>query len=238
MVDRDDQILNHIGRYRVSIRAVIEELFFDGATCDHVLQRLSNEKRINTFRRLPGRLSYYQLSLTEARHRGIPGDRAGNRTSYSLREALAVLWFCCMSEKPRRRVELKELSEFGIPETHTNKPHCSEFEEGRGVIYRIFTPSPGAREDYLFVSLKRDAVAVLEQPELKDWAAAGAYAFAVLFETEGRLIRFKRRLETDTTFPVQVHLSLVPGPHRLAYTIRLRQTNHPRPAPPGHKTSP
>jgi hypothetical protein len=224
MLNRDDQILDHIGSYRLSIRAVIEELFCNGSTCDHVLQRLSEEKRINTFRSLPGRLSYYQLTLTEARRRGVPEDRAKHRTSYSLREALAVLWFCCMMGKKRRRIEPKDLAKHGIPDARTTKPHASEFSDDHGLIYRIFSPSPGARDDYLFVSLKKDAAEVLNHPELKLWAEAGAYAFAVLFETEGRLKRFKRRLDFEPGFPVQVHLELVPGPHRLAQTIRSRET--------------
>jgi len=233
MTDRDDQILNHIGRYRVSIRVVMEKLFFDGATCDHVLQRLASdsENRIKIFRSLPGRLSYYQLTLTEARHRGFPDDRAGKRTSFSLREALAVLWFCCMMDKKRRRVDPQELPKFGIPDTGTTKPHSAESSDDHAVIYRIFAPSPGARDDYLLLSLKRDAAEVLEHSELREWAAAGTYAFAILFETEGRLKRFKRRLESEKSFPVQVRLDLVPGPHRLAYTIRKLQKNEPGPAP-------
>ena len=46
MNERDDQILNHIGRYTVSIRAVIERLFFAGKDSDHVINRLLTEERI------------------------------------------------------------------------------------------------------------------------------------------------------------------------------------------------
>ena len=101
--------------------------------------------------------------------------------------------------------------------------HASEFLDDNGLLYRVFSPSPGARDDYLLLSLKRDAAAVTNHPELKLWAEAGAYAFAVLFETEGRLKRFKRRFDSEPGFPLQVHLALVPGPHRLAQAIRQRQ---------------
>jgi hypothetical protein len=58
MIDRDEKILKHIARYGVSIRAIIEKLFFEDGTCDHVLNRLIKEKRIASEPSIPGGLCY------------------------------------------------------------------------------------------------------------------------------------------------------------------------------------
>src|SRR5882724_4718219 len=96
---RDDKILKHIGKHGQSIRAAIEKLFFDGATCDHVLNRLVHDKRIVSVAGIPGGLNYYHLTLSEARARSIPEHRARPKKGAALRQALQVLWFCCMTEK-------------------------------------------------------------------------------------------------------------------------------------------
>ena len=70
MQTRDEGILRHIALYRVSIRAVIERLFFEGRSCDDVISRLVNTEKVLTVQRLPNRISYYRLSLSAARARG------------------------------------------------------------------------------------------------------------------------------------------------------------------------
>jgi hypothetical protein len=111
MNERDELILKHIGKYGLSVRVVIEKLFFGGATSDHVLSRLLKEGRIVGAAGIPGGLSYYRLSLSEARARGVPEHRARPKKGAALRQALQVLWFCCMSDKNRNRLERKKVGE-------------------------------------------------------------------------------------------------------------------------------
>ena len=44
--EREDNILDHIGRYRITLRAVLERLFFEGASCNNVVQRLVRQGKI------------------------------------------------------------------------------------------------------------------------------------------------------------------------------------------------
>ena len=76
---KDEQILKHIGRDGLTIRAVLEQQYFDGRSCDHVINRLIHEKRVRSVNGLPGGLSYYHLSLTEARTRRVPEHRGRPR---------------------------------------------------------------------------------------------------------------------------------------------------------------
>jgi hypothetical protein len=107
MKDRDDKIVGHIGRYGMSLRAAIEKLYLDGATSDHVIARLIKEKRIASATGIPGGLACYRLTLGEARAREIPEHRAHPKKGAALRVAIQVLWFCCMMEKNRSRLERK-----------------------------------------------------------------------------------------------------------------------------------
>ena len=44
MDKRDELILDHIGRYTISIRRIIEDLFFEGGSCGNALDRLVDKQ--------------------------------------------------------------------------------------------------------------------------------------------------------------------------------------------------
>lgn len=228
MEDRDEKILKHIGLYHVSLRVVIEKLFFQGKTCDHVLQRLLEQHRIQACSGLPGGLSYYQLTLTEARKRSVPEHRARKHNTAALREALAVLWFCCMSDKRRKRLERNQIGKIFGRGKGFGKPHCAEVRnEKENTIYRLYTPGPNSRDDYLIKLLRTDMQEAIDHPQLGPWLAAKAFQFAVTFETEARLKKFRRLLLREPPWAIQIRLELVPGLLELPREIR----SHAEPSP-------
>ncbi len=182
MQERDERILKHIGRYGLSIRAVIEKLFFDGATCDHVINRLLKEKRIFSSPSIPGGLCYYHLSLSEARACGLPEHRARPKKGAALRQALQVLLFCCMSKTDRHLLGRKRVGETFGNGNGSGKPHCAEVEGDQSMVYRIYAPGPNSRDDYLLKCLKSDTGKGMQRPQLQAWIEAYSFAFAVLVE--------------------------------------------------------
>ena len=111
-MERDDQILRHIGRYHLSIRGAIEKLFFNGGSSDHVMQRLLKDGRLQVVKgAIPGGLSYYQLSLSEARRLGVPDNRAREDKTRVLRKNLGILCFCCLSGDQRTEARSSGVSE-------------------------------------------------------------------------------------------------------------------------------
>jgi len=232
MQDRDSKILRFLALYRAAPRAVIEAQHFGGGNGDHVIQRLLEEGRIKSYSGLPGGLCYYQLSITEAKQLHVPVHRGLPHSGAALREALAVLWFCCMAGKRRRRLERKEIGKLFGRGRGFGKPHCAEQGEGGGVIYRVYAPGPNSRNDYRIRTLREECRIVLEHPQLAKWVLAGAFRFAVLVETPGRLESIKKLLEKNGPWPLKIHLELVPGTNELATKIRkLReeQTTHAGP---------
>lgn len=222
MNERDELILKHIGKYGLSIRAVIEKLFFGGATSDHVVSRLVKEGRIVTSNSIPGGLSYYRLSLSEARARGVPEHRARPKKGAALRLALQVLWFCCMSDKNRNRLERKKVGEAFGNGDGSGKPHCGESEGEHSLVYRIYAPGPNSRDDYLLKCLRSDAEKGLERDELRSWIEARAFSFAILVETPERKERLKRMISKTGPYKVWIHVEVVPGLTTLASVLRKR----------------
>ena len=223
MFERDEKILKHIGKYGLSTRSVIETLFFDGATCDHVLNRLVKEKRIASAAGIPGGLSYYRLTLTEARARSFPEHRARPRKGAALRQALQVLWFCCMSEKNRTRLDRKKVGETFGNGNGSGKPHCAESDGERSMVYRIYAPGPNSRDDYLLKCLKSDTEKGMKRPELRSWIEARSFAFAVLVETPERKERLKRLISKTGPYEVRIHVEVVPGLSNLSAVLRKRE---------------
>jgi hypothetical protein len=222
MNERDEKIIKHIGRYGLSIRAVIEDRFFDGATSDHVINRLTKEKKISSEGGIPGGLCYYHLTISEARSRGVPDHRARRKKSSALRQALQVLWFCCMCDKKRNRIERRQLgAAFGTGKG-TGKPHCAEIDGERSVVYRLYTPGPNSRDDYLLKVLRADYEAALEMPSLKEWIESSAFGFAVLVETPERQEKLQRLFRKAGPKKIVVKVEVVPGLSNLAVALKRR----------------
>ena len=223
MIERDETILKHIGKYGLSIRAVIEKSLFGGATCDHVINRLVKEKRIVSVTGIPGGLNYYRLSLSEARARSVPEHRARPKKGAALRQSLQVLWFCCMSEKNRNRLERAKISDIFGKGSGNGKPHCAEAEAEQSIIYRTYAPGPNSRDDYLLKCLKSDTERGILRPEFQSWVDAKAFAFAVLVETPERKEKLKRLISKTGPHAVRIHVEVSSGPSTLATALRSRE---------------
>lgn len=59
---RDDRILDRIGLSSISLRPIIERLFFEGKNCGNVIRRLTKQGKIVSRPGLPSRIRYYQLA--------------------------------------------------------------------------------------------------------------------------------------------------------------------------------
>lgn len=226
MEDRDEQILRHIGLYHVSIRAIIERLFFAGESCDSVLNRLAKEGRIEANQgAIPGGLSYYQLSLTEARRLGIPDARAREDKSRVLRQHLSILWFCCMTPFTRKRLERKGLKEHFSRGKGRGRPHVAHLtaDATDAIIYRLYLPGPGTKDERFLMGLRADCFEVLEDPEASRWVQRGTYQFAILVDTERRKAALAELIRSRELPPVGIHIEVVPPLERLHHATRQGQ---------------
>lgn len=223
MTDRDESILKHVGKYGVTLRVVLEELFFDGKTCDHVLSRLTSGEKapLKTIKIGKTKLHYYQLTVPEARSRSIPEHRGRTKGGTALRVAIQVLWFCCMSGLKRTRIDRRKLARQLGRGKGFGRPHVAELREGneQGVLYRVYCPGPDARPDYLLKSLNDDYEKGLENEKLAEWIREGSFGFAVLVETEKRKQKLEQLIRDLGPTGVITIVEVVPGLRTLATAV-------------------
>lgn len=214
MTERDEKILRHIGLYRLSLRAVISRHFFDDGNPGNVLQRLKDGDRIRYRQGLSGRLSYYQLTPQEATVRFQSTKRAQPLKGQSLNANLAILWFCCMADKKRERLEKAHLVKLFQDEAPSG-PHCLEGGDSYCVL-RLFPASAKTNNANLIARVQHYLQRASQQPPLDKWVTNRQYGFAILVETRERVESLQNAL-SKLGFDKKARFAVeqVPGPQTI-----------------------
>ena len=194
---RDDRILDHIGLYRLSIRPIIERLFFDEKNCGNVIQRLLDQNRIQSREGLPRRMRYYQLSPNEAKSRGIPVHRTQPFGSQALNHHLAVLWFCNMGSQPRHLLEKQE-QEKRFPEDLPAGAYCIERSPDGHRLYRFKIGSSDTDDTSLIRWLRHEITASSKSEALMQPMKTRQFGFGVLVDTTTRVTALQQTIEESS----------------------------------------
>lgn len=216
MEEIDLKILNHIGRYTVTLRRVVQVLFSDEGNTLGALQRLDRLGYIQRGERaLPGNFTYYQLKKKGASAINVSENRAKPKEAKGLAQDLAALWFSCMDEKPKRRLHDAELrSLFGAPKGG-NVVHVAQ-TEGESAVFRLFVPEPDTNLERYTTSLKRSAHQACADERLIRWVERGTYQFAVLINNEERKARLAELVRADDFPDLRILLAIAPSPRDLS----------------------
>lgn len=183
MEERDRKILQHIGLYRISLRPVLERLFFGERSSGNVLQRLRDDGYILAGK-LPGRVSYYRLSPKGTEVLELPMSRAAAFGAQALQTHLAILWFCCMGEKRRFRTDAAGLRKL-FPENPPKGDHCAEHGE-RMRLYQVYVPGPDTPVRRIVREVRQRFYEARLGAQLNRWIDARLYGFAVLVDFDER----------------------------------------------------
>jgi hypothetical protein len=218
MDDRDALILDHIGRYTISIRNVIEDLFFDGASCGNALTRLADAGLVQRVpKALPGNYSYYQLTAKGAKSRGLPPNKATAKRETAIAQNLAALWFCCKSPFWRKRLNDGELDIlFGAPEGGNLIYVAQNEQDEQTTVFRLFIPGDQTSVKRAYArTLRTAAFESLEDKHLRPWIERGTYRFAILLHNTFRKDELERGLQRENLPPLPVHVEIAPTPSSL-----------------------
>jgi hypothetical protein len=216
MPETDELILDHLGRYVISIRSVIEHLFFGGGSCGSTLTRLADRQLIQRVTKsFEGGYSYYQLTPKGAKSRGLPPNRGLPKNETAIAQNLAALWFACRAEVPRLRLNDDELNTlFGAPEGG-NTIHVAQ-SGIEPTVFRLFVPGEGTSVKQNYVrALKKSASDVMENKNLLPWIERGTYRFAVLVHSEVRKENLDRLLASEAFPKLTVQIEIAPTPSTL-----------------------
>ncbi len=230
--EREERLLAHIGLYRLSLRTIIERRFFEGGNAGNVTQRLLHDGRIQARDQgFHGRLRYYQLTLGEARRRSLPEERAGAFGGQALHTHLGLLWFCCASDRPRRRLEDEELNKL-FAMVPPGVGHCAEGGKDP-CIYRMHVVGAKTKIADLIRRLRSRTLVEPPNPALAAWMRQRKYGIAILAESSARCEAIRRALHRAGLPEIlRCTVESVPSPLTLHEALHEHHTASARPATP------
>lgn len=219
----DRTILAHIALYRMTLKEVVARLFLDNdapraGTTLAALQRrgyLVSEK-------LPGGTRYYTLTSSGASTIGSPKERGEPLGPAAIGNHLATLWFCCLAERRRHRLEPTDLRElFGADAPHHNIGHCVSDEPDGQCVFRVYEAS-GEPQNVVKKTIQTVREAKLK-PTLRSAMESGSYRIAVLAETPEKCQHVRQLLERGDE-AIEVVVRFAPSPRTFEDAIkRLRK---------------
>jgi len=218
MTPRDEQILRHIARHRLTIRPVLQALFFKSKdACGNRIAKLLKPTKgppLIESSKFPDGYSYYQLTEDGARAVGLD-EPPRVRDDHGAHAALSALWFCHMAEKRRLLLTEKEEVEL-LGAAVEGARHCIEPAGEWSVLHELYVPGPGTEEKNVIDRIRKRIDERREVPVFRDWIASRNLGIAVLVERGERQDALKARIgEAELRRFTSIIVELAPGPATL-----------------------
>lgn len=193
----DRQILEHIGRYRLTFQEILGALFFDGGSPQKVLNRLKDEDFVETQPGFGGNRRAYKLTKKGGASIDARRRAADNLGSDALETSVAILSFCFLKQRSRVFLLPKERDELlsTPPKAKIGRYHCLESGARAKCVHHIYAPAVTTPIDDMLTQTRshlRDALAV---KELAPWLRHGRYVHTILVERPNREADFKALLD-------------------------------------------
>jgi hypothetical protein len=208
LTGRDEAILEHVHRYRISTIEVLHRLFWEpGTTLNAVSQVLGRLDAHLQTAPLVGPRRYYLLTPEAAREFGEEEEFARPLGATSLARHYAMLELCCLSDERREHITPRELRE-GFPRFNL-----------RGVARHGYFHTHGEppRLGWLEVDCgghaARRARKCLEQfrkrhqhEAFRELADRGQFGIALVTTSPAKREAIERALEKLDPFPIEIHV--------------------------------
>lgn len=217
---RDEQILDHIGRHRFTLRAVLDRAFFspESSGSGNVVNRLLDSNFIRPREGvLPRGLKLYQLTDKGAAGR-FPRSRTRMPGPQAFRTSMCSLWFCHMLGPQRHRIETWELEQ-AMKQKPPAGAHCTSLDDPP-VVYRLRPVGGNTEPASVLLDLRQTVRSFRADASLRLWLESRFYAFAILAEKQqiARIRHAIDRSEIRQYADITVHA--VPWLHDIGEAIR------------------
>lgn len=211
----DRAILEHVGRYRVTHRRVLERVFLNGRAPSNVVQRLRDSGFLERIP-LKGGISCYQITRKAAGQLSLPPKRSEALTPVSLQNSIAALWFSFLGLRRRHRLEISELEALlgWRPPTGV---YCLE-REPKPRIYRLYIPGLDTPDETIRRQVEERIGQFIAAADLASWARSRHFALAVLVSEDRRAS--VNKLLKDLTGSVHILVEAVPHPTTFGDALR------------------
>ncbi len=185
MEEIDRTILEHLARYRVSVRAVLSRLNDANKVLKPALERLLGSDLVVADRSLPGNRALYQLSKKGASVLEISESRARRFGSQAMHKHLGVLLFCHVAGCKRYRLEDDELREL-VGDPLPEGTHCMAQIDDQPVLLGVYIPGAETSVRSIVRRVRELVVDARRVSGLRDMIMADRFGIALVVTTSQR----------------------------------------------------
>ncbi len=230
---RQEALLRHLARYALSLRPVLDSLFYADQPhgCEADLSQLRKQKLILTVENAVTDsadhhtlYSYYQLTKAGAKCIGASEYRGKALGGQAVTRYLAFLWYCCIKRPRRHRIGVAQLTEiFGdeiLPPNSSQKRdlllpgfHCLDKTEHSYRVLHLYAPKTSVGDTA--TELRKRLREARRLPVIAQSIEARQYGFSVLAETPQQRDALRTQLaKSFADDGVSMLVSCSPGPWR------------------------
>lgn len=211
---RDDEILDHVMRYRITTPAVLHRLFFDDSdrnAVTKVTSRLCQQGYLASYE-LYGSNVYFALGKNGARWKGLRATLVKPLGRQALYREFGVLAFCCLQPTLRERQRFSEIArnQPQIIAPHIDSSHYYVDHDESGSLTRLgcIWVEAGGSADHV-VRIVRQKIVEPRQavPALRQAIQQGGFVVAIVTyheEKRQQIIHALKSLQTTVHFRIEV----------------------------------
>lgn len=194
---RDALIVRHLALYRLTLPAIIRQVFFGGKEPGHVLKRLCDLGQLLAhLRSLPGGLTYYTLTPLGCGLANVSESRAEPFQGATFELSLGALSYCFQGRARRHLLTTAEAeAHLGAPQA-PQVPWVVSEELGEPCLLRLVEVG-GVTPHKLVGKLDNLAAKLAQAPELHRRLLGRELGFGVLVPTPDKCPAYERALESS-----------------------------------------
>lgn len=161
--------------------------FSEGPSLAPTLQRLEQQKLVQTFQPTRTDYNHYYLTYAGAKMVGVPKARAEVFSSESAAEnAFRILCLCCMAERRRSLLEIHHVNELlGCGYAKKNRAYCIDIDSPAS-LYRVQIVYPETKDKDLLKRVRSDFKLASGQKTLQPYLDARRYVNVISITQESR----------------------------------------------------
>lgn len=227
-------VLEHIARYRLTVPAALARLPglkpITSRQTRHVLRQLQRLSFLASAPLHHGQ-TYWHLTAEGARRCGLKEDRTGPLSEPAKIRAYAILYDCCLSNRPRYRLTRAELErhfpslfEPGLPSSYVFDPEG----KGRLALVRVDAGHQG-RWDRVLESLREDVSRHWAHVGFRTVVRADRFEIVLLTALPQKVERLTQALQTHRdTRRIPIRITAIPALLPLISSIPRKEVlSHP-----------
>jgi hypothetical protein len=214
LVDRDYEIFEHVMRYRLTTREVLQRLFFADSELNAVTKvtsRLVKDGFLNRYDLYPSR-AYFTLGRKSASFLGVAYKKTRELGPLSKAREFGVLSYCCMTERLRERLTVHELSQKHPELLQGGLDNSHYYLDNDGEVTRLayIRVDLGGSVDHILRNCRDDIAERLRFDAFEHLMNNGRFAIAIVTARAEKVEKIREATNERQDWPVAFRVEAVP----------------------------